>query len=219
MLKHMCAWCRYTRGRFERTHGHVLSRYTGFSRCHTTHTHHTTHTTTQDTTQHINTTTTPHGDGERQRRRQRVTEKEDRDREKTKEDKTRQDRSRRDKTRMQPWSRLEISRDRQCNEPQVVRGFPEDRQGHSRNHVEEGCDGESNKREDGTSHRDNTTTTTHQQAQHELALCGRVTLDVTAPQWVPRQDTHGTLGPLRRKAVGGSTARPRARDTSHRHEM
>ena len=28
MLKHMCAWCRYTRGRFERTHGHVLSGHT-----------------------------------------------------------------------------------------------------------------------------------------------------------------------------------------------
>ena len=33
------------------------------------------------------------------------------------------------------------------------------------------------------------------------------------------QDTHGILGPLRRKAVGGSTSRPRARGTSHRHEM
>ena len=45
MLKHMCAWCRCTRGRFGRTHG-------GFSACDTTHTphHNTHHTTTQDTT-------------------------------------------------------------------------------------------------------------------------------------------------------------------------
>ena len=34
----MCAWCRYTRGRFERTHGHVLNGHTGFQACHTTHT-------------------------------------------------------------------------------------------------------------------------------------------------------------------------------------
>ena len=45
----MCAWCRYTRGRFERTHGHVLNGHTGFSRCHTTHTH-TPHHTTPHTT-------------------------------------------------------------------------------------------------------------------------------------------------------------------------
>ena len=29
MLKHMCAWCRYTRGRFERTHGDALNGHTG----------------------------------------------------------------------------------------------------------------------------------------------------------------------------------------------
>ena len=43
MLKHVCAWCRYTRGRLERTHGDVLSGHTGFFRVshHTTpHTHH-----------------------------------------------------------------------------------------------------------------------------------------------------------------------------------
>ena len=28
MLKHMCAWCRYTRRRFERTHGGVLNLHT-----------------------------------------------------------------------------------------------------------------------------------------------------------------------------------------------
>ena len=51
MLKHVCAWCRYTRGRFERTHGDVLSGHTGFfSVSHTTH--HTAHTTQHNTTQH-----------------------------------------------------------------------------------------------------------------------------------------------------------------------
>ena len=69
MLKHMCAWCWYTRGRFESTHG-------GFQRA-TPHTLHRTHTTTQDTThktpqQH---TTTTH------RNRDRETEKEDKERE------------------------------------------------------------------------------------------------------------------------------------------
>ena len=29
MLKHMCAWCPYTRKRFERTHGDVLDGHTG----------------------------------------------------------------------------------------------------------------------------------------------------------------------------------------------
>ena len=34
MLKHMCAWCQYTRGRFERTHGDVLNGHTGSKRGH-----------------------------------------------------------------------------------------------------------------------------------------------------------------------------------------
>ena len=48
ILEHVCAWCRYTQGRFERTHGDVLSGHTGFSACHTPHTtpqHKTQHTT------------------------------------------------------------------------------------------------------------------------------------------------------------------------------
>ena len=49
---------------------------------------------------------------------------------------------------------MEISRDSECNEPQVVQGFPEDRQGHSRNHVEEGCAIEPDKRKDRTFHDD-----------------------------------------------------------------
>ena len=59
----MCAWCRYKRGRFGRTHGDVLSGHAGFfSVSH--HTTHHTHTTTQDTTQHDtpqhSTATRPH---------------------------------------------------------------------------------------------------------------------------------------------------------------
>ena len=109
MCFNMCAWCRYTRGRFEHTHGHVLNGHTGFfSVPHNTHyTPHRTHTTTQDTTQHNNTTTPPLGDRERQRQRKKTgTESEEKTAEerqkkkKTKEDKTRQDRKRRDKTRM-----------------------------------------------------------------------------------------------------------------------
>ena len=119
--------------------------------------------------------------------------------------------------KVQSWSRTEIRRDRQCNEPYVVRGFPEDRQGHSRNHVEEGCEREYKKRKDGTSHDDVYDTPLHTN-KHRTSW----RFDLVSP-WgldhssVSRQDTHGTLGPLRRKAVGGSTSRARARDTGHRH--
>ena len=90
MLKHVCAWCRYTRGRFERTHGDVLSGHTGFySVSHTTH--HTAHT-HHNTSQHNNTTTTPHGDRERDRqRRQGQREERTERRDKTRQKKTRQD--------------------------------------------------------------------------------------------------------------------------------
>ena len=74
MFQHVCAWCWYTRGRFERTHGDVLSGHTGlFSVSHTTH--HTAH-----TPHHNNTTTTPHGDRDRGRQRKKtetVTEREE----------------------------------------------------------------------------------------------------------------------------------------------
>ena len=55
-FSYMWAWCRYTRGRFERTHGGVLNVHTGvftcFSPCRTTphHTHQSHTTTTNDTT-------------------------------------------------------------------------------------------------------------------------------------------------------------------------
>ena len=86
MFQHVCAWCRYTRRRYDRTHGDVLSGHTEFrSVSHTnTHTHTNTHntqnttqhnttqhnTTQHNTTQHI-TTTTPHGERDRDRQRQR----------------------------------------------------------------------------------------------------------------------------------------------------
>ena len=74
MLKHVCAWCRYKRGRFERTHGDVLSGHTGFFQCATPHTtHH--HTTQNNTQQHTETET----DRDRQRQRKK-TEEEDRGR-------------------------------------------------------------------------------------------------------------------------------------------
>ena len=104
MVKNMCAWCRHTRGRFERTHG-------GFSSMshHTPHTtHHTPHTprhTPQQQQQQQHRTT--HGD------RQTETEKEDKRRqderqekrrrkrreEKEKEKEKRRDETRRDETR------------------------------------------------------------------------------------------------------------------------
>ena len=59
MLKHMCAWCRYTRGRFECTHGKrferthqdVVDAYTP-SLSHPTQQHSTKHNTTQHRTRH-----------------------------------------------------------------------------------------------------------------------------------------------------------------------
>ena len=116
MFQHECAWCRYTWGRFERTHGDVFSGHWVFSVSHA----HTT-TTTTHTTQHNNTTTTPHGDRDRDRQRQTET---DRDRERRqgqrerredgrgetrrekrrqKEDKTRQDKKRREKIHFAVW--------------------------------------------------------------------------------------------------------------------
>ena len=86
-LKHMCAWCRHTRGRFECTHGGVLeAKYEFFhffqraathTHTHTLKTHHDhqqhhDHNDTHHTTQH----TTSHGDRERERQRKRERETE-----------------------------------------------------------------------------------------------------------------------------------------------
>ena len=99
MCFNMCAWCRYTRGRFESTHGgfflRARPRYTPHHTKHT-HTHQTNRTPTRNNTR-------------RQRQRQTETEKEDRDRERredgrgeTREDgrgETRQEKRRQKKTR------------------------------------------------------------------------------------------------------------------------
>ena len=87
MCCNMCAWCRYTRGRFERAHGDVLSGHTGFSACHTPHTTphthrtHTRHNIPQHTTttrqQHLTTAETDR-DRERDRKRQREKRREKR---------------------------------------------------------------------------------------------------------------------------------------------
>ena len=76
MLYHMRAWCRYTRGRFESTHGGVLDGHTeAFLNVHTGTPH-----------------TPLYTDRETQRQRQRETEKE-------RQDKKRKEKSRREKTR------------------------------------------------------------------------------------------------------------------------
>ena len=96
MLKHVCAWCWYTRGRIERTHGDVWSGHTGFSACHTPHTpqHKTQHTTTH----HNNTTTTPHENRDRDRQRQRERDRERRRRQR-REEKREERREKREETR------------------------------------------------------------------------------------------------------------------------
>ena len=91
MFQHVCAWCRYTLGRFERTHGDVLSGHTEFRSVSHTNTHINTHNTTHhDTTHHDHNTT----------RRKTETEKEDRDRERREDGRgeTRQEKRRQKKT-------------------------------------------------------------------------------------------------------------------------
>ena len=104
MLKHMCAWCRYTRGRFERTPGDVLDGHTPHTTHHTVHTHHTTTQDTTPTTQHNMTHhNTPqqhdHNTTRRDRERQRETEKEDRERRQRQRVKRRRNRRRQEKRR------------------------------------------------------------------------------------------------------------------------
>ena len=91
MLKHVCAWCRYTRGRFERTHGDVLSGHTEFRSVSHTNTHtlrpqH--HTTDRDRDRQRQRQTETETDRDRDRQRQRQTETEtdrDRDRQRQRE--------------------------------------------------------------------------------------------------------------------------------------
>ena len=87
----MCAWCRHTRGRFERAHGDVLSGHMGFFSLYTTRTH-TPRPQTHNTTRNIT-----------RRQRQRETEQEDRQREraskKTEREKRRRKRRRQERKR------------------------------------------------------------------------------------------------------------------------
>ena len=80
------------------------------------------------------------------------------------------------------------------------------------------CERESHKRKDGTFHddaHDAPVRTNKHSVSWRFYLVSPWRLDRPSGS---RQDTHGTLEPLRRKAVGGSTSRARARDTGHRHK-
>ena len=91
MFQHVCAWCRYKRGRFERTHGDVLSGHTGFFQCATTQ-----HRTTQNNTQQHTETETDRDRGRRQRKKT-GTERESKTEEES-QDKRRGDEREEDKT-------------------------------------------------------------------------------------------------------------------------
>ena len=97
----------------------------------------------------------------------------------------------------------------------MARSSSQDRQGHSRDHVEEGCERTQNK----TKRRDNPhddvddappdTTTQHNSAQHELALCDRchTAWASGAHGWVPAGHPRYTRADYDQEAVGGSTSR------------
>ena len=92
MCFNMCAWCRYTRGRFESTHGGFFSacQAAPHTTPHKTHTHHTNH-----AHQHA----TTHGNRDRDRQRKKTgTEREEKT-EEERQDKRREDKRRQDKTR------------------------------------------------------------------------------------------------------------------------
>ena len=94
MFQHVCAWCRYKRGRFERTHGDVLSGHTGFFQCATPHT--TQHRTTHNNTRRQRQTETDRDRGRRQRKKT-GTERESKT-EEERQDKRRGDEREEDKT-------------------------------------------------------------------------------------------------------------------------
>ena len=91
-VSYMWAWCRYTRGRFECTHGGVLNVHTVFffTFFHRAATHKHKHTHTKHTPRPP-TTPRPHNTTRRQKQREKENER----------DKTRQEKRRRDKTRRQ----------------------------------------------------------------------------------------------------------------------
>ena len=95
-VSYMWAWCRYTRGRFECTHGGVLNVYTGFfSRFFTVPQH--TNTNTHQT--HTTTTTTPrpHYTTRRQKQREKEKERQGKKARQVKREDEREERNRREK--------------------------------------------------------------------------------------------------------------------------
>ena len=102
MCFNMCAWCRYTRWRFERTHGDVLSGHTEFRSVSHTNTHintHNTHNTTKHNTSHTqhHTEKETETDRDRERRQGPGEERRRKRREKTREEKTKEDTTRQEK--------------------------------------------------------------------------------------------------------------------------
>ena len=92
VFQHVCAWCWYTRGRFERTHGDVLSGHTEFRSVSHTNTHTLTHTTQHITTQHITPQHHTEKDRDRERRQGQREKRRRKRRDKTREEKTKEDR-------------------------------------------------------------------------------------------------------------------------------
>ena len=100
-VSYMWAWCRYTRGRFESTHGKRFERVHGFFHVFFTVPQHTqTHTTTNNTT---TTTTpppqrhTPHNTTRRQKQRETEKERQEKTREEMKKKREEEERRRREK--------------------------------------------------------------------------------------------------------------------------
>ena len=92
MCFNMCAWCRYTRGHFESTHGGFFyaCQAAPHTTPHKTHTHHTNHAHQHETT---------HGDTDRDRDRDRDRERRENGRWETRQEKRRQKKTRQDKRR------------------------------------------------------------------------------------------------------------------------
>ena len=112
----------------------------------------------------------------------------------------------------------EVSRVSEWDEARVVRSVSQNRQRHSRDHVEEGCERtlqnvlaaySTDRVCDAPQH----TTTQHNSAQHELALCDRchTAWASGAHGWVPAGHPRYTRADYGQEAVGGSTSRARTR--------
>ena len=125
LLKHMCAWCRHTRGCFECTHGGVFESthgffFTFFQRAATQR-----HTQQPTTTPHHNDTHhTTHNDTRRQRDRQR---ERDRERERQKEGQRKRDKTRQEKGRNEKMKEERREKTREDKREQKRRRFEERR--------------------------------------------------------------------------------------------